>query len=141
MTENNISIQIPSPVQRIEHPLFEQKKVIVDIKRDDLIHKEISGNKWRKLKYNLLAAQKSGYKTITTFGGAYSNHIAATAAAGKYYGFKTVGIIRGESYPELNETLKTATEFGMQLEYVSREEYRSRHDETWLNKLKDKYPN
>ena len=66
------------------------------IKREDLLHPQISGNKFRKLKYNLMAARKAGYQTLITFGGAYSNHIAAVAAAGHAFGFRTIGIIRGE---------------------------------------------
>jgi hypothetical protein len=75
------------------------------LKRDDLIHPEVPGNKWRKLKYNLTAAREQGYARLLTFGGAFSNHIRAVAAAGHYLGFATVGVIRGEEHQPLNESL------------------------------------
>ncbi len=121
----NKSLTLPSPLHKIEDELFLEKKLNVFIKRDDLIHPEISGNKWRKLKCNLLHAKANGFENIVTYGGAYSNHIYATAAAGKYFGFETTGIIRGD---ELNEnsspTLKFAAECGMKLYFVTRNEYR-----------------
>ena len=86
---------IPSPLESINYPLFTEKQINVYVKRDDLIHAEISGNKWRKLKYNLIAAKAQNKNTILTFGGAYSNHISATAAVGKKFDFKTIGVIRG----------------------------------------------
>lgn len=97
------------------------------VKREDLIHKEISGNKFRKLKYNMVAAKAQGATTLVTFGGAFSNHIAATAAAGRIYGMKTIGFIRGDELadkPELNPTLQFAKSQDMQLTFVSRERYR-----------------
>ncbi len=121
----NRILQLPSPLQKLNDVAFDEKGLKVYVKRDDLIHPEISGNKWRKLKYNLLNAKDLGYESILTFGGAYSNHIYATAAAGKYFGFETIGIIRGD---ELNEnssqTLKFAAECGMKLHFVSRSDYR-----------------
>lgn len=121
----NQVLSLPSPLQKLEDALFTANGLKVFVKRDDLIHPEISGNKWRKLKYNLNDAQNQGAKQIITFGGAYSNHIYAMAAAGKYFGFKTVGIVRGE---ELNkkssETLRFASECGMRLHFVTRTEYR-----------------
>ena len=86
---------MPSPVQQIHDPLFTEKGVEIYIKREDLNHRVISGNKWRKLKFNLAAAKAQQHETLLTFGGAYSNHIHAVAGAGKAYGFNTVGIIRG----------------------------------------------
>jgi 1-aminocyclopropane-1-carboxylate deaminase len=99
------------------------------IKREDLIHPFISGNKFRKLKYNLLEAKKLNKKTILTFGGAYSNHIAAVAFAGYESGFKTIGIIRGEELENKiheNPTLSFAQKYGMKFEFISREEYREK---------------
>src|SRR6478609_1948639 len=96
------------------------------IKREDMLHPHISGNKYRKLKYNLAQAKKENQQTLLTFGGAFSNHILAVAAAGKEYGFKTIGIIRGEeleSKVDKNPTLQQAREFGMVFEFVSRESY------------------
>lgn len=125
----NRILTIPSPLQKLDDDLFLQKGIKVFVKRDDLIHHEISGNKWRKLKYNLLEAQKQGIRQIVTFGGAFSNHIYATAAAGKYFGFETVGIIRGDELNEnFSETLRFAAECGMKLHFVSRTEYRAKRE-------------
>ena len=127
-------LNLPSPLQKIEDQIFDKKQLKVFVKRDDLIHSEISGNKWRKLKYNLVKARELGSKSIITFGGAYSNHIYATAAAGKYFGFETIGIIRGN---ELNKnsspTLKFASECGMKLCFVSRNEYREMRESPQSN--------
>lgn len=114
----------------------------VYVKREDVLHNEISGNKFRKLKYNLAEAQTLGFRKLLTFGGAYSNHIAAVAAAGKEFGFKTIGIIRGEELQEKyqeNPTLKKASENGMQFEFVDRTQYRDKNNIQFLNKLKDKF--
>jgi 1-aminocyclopropane-1-carboxylate deaminase len=125
-------------IQKLEGDFF-SSSINVFIKRDDLLHPEISGNKWWKLKYNLEAAQNQGFETILTFGGAYSNHIAATAAACKYAGLKSIGIIRGEKESALNPTLKKASADGMELFFVSREDYRNSHQPEFLNFLKDKF--
>ncbi|MEM9990966.1 MAG: pyridoxal-phosphate dependent enzyme [Bacteroidota bacterium] len=114
-----------TPIQTIETPLLAEKKVQLLLKRDDEIHPEISGNKWRKLKYNLLAAKAQQLDTLVTFGGAFSNHIAATAAAGKTFGFKTIGIIRGERIMPLNPTLALAERCGMNFHFVDRTTYRN----------------
>lgn len=107
------------------------------MKREDLLHPEISGNKWRKLKYNFLRAKEEGTDTILTFGGAYSNHIYATAAAASENGFKSIGIIRGEEHLPLNATLDFAARHGMRLIYWSREAYRSKSSEMKLQALRD----
>jgi 1-aminocyclopropane-1-carboxylate deaminase len=121
----NQILQLPSPLQKLYDATFDEKGLKVFVKRDDLIHHEISGNKWRKLKYNLLNAKVLGYESILTFGGAYSNHIYATAAAGKYFGFETIGIIRGDELNEnSSETLRFAIDCGMKLHFVSRSDYR-----------------
>ena len=104
-----------------------------------MLHSEISGNKIRKLKYNLLQAKNEGHHTLLTFGGAYSNHIYAVAAAGKIYGFKTIGVIRGESYPNLNPTLTFARSKGMHLHYISRADYINKYSVESLKGLKDKF--
>ena len=129
----------PTPVQLIDDPLLQAAKVSLAIKRDDLIHPRISGNKWRKLKYNVVAAREQGHSTLLTFGGAYSNHIAATAAAGKEWGLNTIGIIRGEEQLPLNSTLQLAKEQGMQLYYISREEYRLKHKAEVLQTLEAQF--
>ncbi|RZG80854.1 1-aminocyclopropane-1-carboxylate deaminase/D-cysteine desulfhydrase [Acinetobacter sp. WCHAc060033] len=111
------------------------------IKRLDQIHPQISGNKFFKLKYNFLEAQRLGDKKIITFGGAYSNHIAATAYAAHRFGFDSIGIIRGEELVNkaLNHTLSTAQQFGMQLQFVSREKYRLKDTYEFLQELKLHY--
>ncbi len=126
----------PTPLQKLDDPLFEEKKIHFYLKRDDLIHEAVSGNKWRKLKYNLEEAQRLGKKTLLTFGGAFSNHIYATAAAGKLAGFRTVGIIRGEEHLPLNPTLRFAQLQEMELHYLSRSEYREKKSEEVINQLK-----
>ena len=114
----------------------------VVIRRDDLIHPIISGNKYRKLKYNIEAAKLSGTSTLLTFGGAFSNHIAATAFAGNEFGLETIGIIRGEELAmqkELNPTLEFAQSCGMKLKFVSREVYKNKLDTEFLGELKSEF--
>lgn len=116
--------------------------VKVFIRREDLIHPFVSGNKFRKLKYNLLQAKKENQHTLLTFGGAYSNHIAATAFAGKEHGFQTVGVIRGEELEsKINEnpTLQFAQDCGMKFEFVSRDTYRLKDTANFVEKLREKH--
>lgn len=118
--------------------------ISVQIKREDLIHPFVSGNKFRKLKYNLLQAKAENQKTLLTFGGAFSNHIAAVAFAGKERGFKTIGIIRGDELAQKvneNPTLLFAQKCGMQLEFISREEYRLKSELSFIENLKHKFGN
>lgn len=128
--------------QNIPHQQIEYRNVQITVKRLDLVHPHISGNKFFKLKYNLLEAQSLGLKKILTFGGAYSNHIAATAYAAHLFGFESVGIIRGEELTQrpLNSTLFNAQHFGMQLEFVSRENYRQKDQPEFLNQLQQQFP-
>jgi 1-aminocyclopropane-1-carboxylate deaminase/D-cysteine desulfhydrase-like pyridoxal-dependent ACC family enzyme len=133
------SVKENSPIQLIRDALLEERRVQLFVKRDDLIHPQISGNKWRKLKYNLIAAKKQQHNQIITFGGAFSNHIYATAAAGKLAGIKTIGIIRGERIKPLNPTLQFAEEMGMQLAFVSRADYREKYSLTFQKHLLDKF--
>jgi len=109
------------------------------IKREDLVDYELGGNKWRKMKYNLEAAIQQNHDTLLTFGGAYSNHIYATAAAGKRLDFRTIGIIRGEAHQPLNPTLQFASDCGMQLEYGSRSSYREKNQTEFIERLKEKF--
>ena len=116
--------------------------ISVQIKREDLINPFVSGNKFRKLKYNLLQAKEENQETLLTFGGAFSNHIAAVAFAGKENGFKTIGIIRGDELGRKiaeNPTLSFAQNCGMQLEFISREEYRLKSESSFLENLKAKF--
>ncbi|MBC5994803.1 1-aminocyclopropane-1-carboxylate deaminase/D-cysteine desulfhydrase [Pontibacter cellulosilyticus] len=130
-----------APLQQLQDPLLKAHGITLWIKREDLLHPHISGNKWRKLKYNLQAAKEQQKTTLLTFGGAYSNHIAATAAAGKEYGFKTIGIIRGEEHLPLNPTLSFAASCGMELHYISREKYKLKHEESFLLELAAQFNN
>ena len=114
-------------LQKIADSFIEKHGVNLFVLRLDLIHPTISGNKWYKLKYNLEEAKKQKKETLLTFGGAFSNHIAATAAAGKEFGFKTIGIIRGDELNEdENKILRFAKECGMELNFVSREDYKEK---------------
>lgn len=108
------------------------------IKREDLIHPQISGNKWRKLKYYLADFQASDKKELLSFGGAYSNHIQALAALGNQLKIKTRGIIRGEEAN--NASLDSCLELNMNLHKISRSEYKKRDDASFLNALQDDYP-
>ena len=123
----NSHIVLPTPLQKLESPVFNEKNIEVWVKRDDLTHTAISGNKFRKLKYNLLEAEKRNKNKLLTFGGAFSNHIYALAAAANIFNFESVGIIRGD---ELNEesspTLTFASESGMKMHFVTRIAYRDK---------------
>ena len=131
-------IAFPIPYQTLQLP----QPVQLTIKRLDLIHPQISGNKFFKLKYNLLAAQQQGFSQVLTFGGAFSNHIAATAFAAQHFGFQSIGMIRGEELASqpFNPTLQTAHDLGMQLNFFSRSEYRLRHQAEYLQQLQQQYP-
>ncbi|MGH1410610.1 MAG: 1-aminocyclopropane-1-carboxylate deaminase/D-cysteine desulfhydrase [Aeromonas sp.] len=131
-TEPDGHATLPSPLQRLHHPLLSRYDVELWCKRDDLIHPAISGNKWRKLKYHLLHAREHGKQHLISFGGAYSNHIHALAAAGCQAGLRTTGIIRGEADAVSNTTLMDARRWGMDLVFVDRQSYRRRQDPDWL---------
>lgn len=114
------------------------------IKREDEIHPFISGNKYRKLKYNILRAKAENKETLLTFGGAFSNHILAVAAVGKEFGFKTIGVIRGEELCDKiadNPTLHKAQDFGMIFEFVSRENYNDKNKPEFITRLEEKFGN
>lgn len=126
--------------QKITYEL--PNEISLEIKREDLLHPFISGNKFRKMKYNLLQAKAENQHTLLTFGGAYSNHIAAVAYAGKEQGFKTIGVIRGDELGGKiaeNPTLRFAQECGMQFEFVTREAYRLKTEPEFIANLKDKF--
>ncbi len=118
--------------------------ISLHIRREDLIHPFVSGNKFRKLKYNLLQAKLENQDALLTFGGAFSNHIAAVAFAGKEHGFKTIGIIRGDELGDKiseNPTLQFAQNCGMQFEFISREAYRMKSETAFLENLEQKFGN
>jgi 1-aminocyclopropane-1-carboxylate deaminase len=121
---------------------LENSSVRLFVRREDLIHPFVSGNKFRKLRYNLAEAEKQNFTKLVTFGGAFSNHIAAVAYAGKLLGFETIGIIRGDELEANwrdNPTLQFAHSCGMQFEFVSREVYRTKEDVSFLDSLKTKF--
>ena len=149
MTINNSSFfnqVFQTENQQVFLPILEEKYVKLFVKREDKIHPFVSGNKFRKLKYNIEEAIKEQKNTLLTFGGAFSNHIVATAVAGKLSGLKTIGIIRGdelgkdvENTLSHNTTLRKAHENGMQLHFVSRLNYREKTTEEFIQKLKNQF--
>jgi len=130
---------LPSPIQEVDFPLLKNKNIRLWIKRDDLIHPWVSGNKYRKLKYNLKSAIENKCKNIVTFGGAFSNHLHATAGACALLGLKSVGIVRGE-IDLSNPTIKFCIERGMNLIPVSRAAYRLKENSQEIMELIQKYP-
>ncbi|MEJ3742220.1 pyridoxal-phosphate dependent enzyme [Actinomycetes bacterium KLBMP 9797] len=131
--------RVPSPVVELVDDRLAAREVRVYLKRDDLIHPELPGNKWRKLKYNLAAAAEQGHRTLLTFGGAYSNHVRAVAAAGHYFGFATVGVIRGEEHLPLNPVLSYSVAREMRLVYLDRTAYRARRESSVIDGLRRQY--
>ena len=111
----------------------------ITLKREDQLHPTVSGNKFRKLKYNLLQAKQEGYNILLTFGGAFSNHLTATAAAGKIMGFKTIGVVRGEEERKLNSSLQFCQDQGMILYPISRSDYSQKHLPKLMMQLKNKF--
>ena len=134
-------MNLPSPIQKLESELLSEKQIELWIKRDDLIHPAISGNKWRKLKWNIEKAKDNKKSTVLTFGGAFSNHIAATAFACKQAGLKSIGVIRGEKVEPLNATLVKAQKDGMQLHFVSRAAYVLKKDDDFILGLHNQFGN
>ncbi|MBO0939060.1 1-aminocyclopropane-1-carboxylate deaminase/D-cysteine desulfhydrase [Fibrella sp. HMF5335] len=136
----------PSPLTYLPDPFPQPVPVRLYLKRDELLHPTVSGNKWRKLKYNLIEANRLGFKRIVTFGGAYSNHLYATAAAGHLFGFETVGVVRGDELagsPDcnkpLNATLQFCRDHGMTLHFVSRTDYRRAAEPAYLAQLQEQF--
>lgn len=134
-----------TPLVEIYHNLFNIKNIRVWVKLDYKNHPEIQGNKLHKLRLNLAYLKQQQKTSILTFGGAYSNHIAATAAAGKELKIEAIGVIRGDElknqYDKWSPTLKLAHKNGMTFKFVSRSEYRLRHNQDYLTYLKTQYPN
>ncbi|MFC5802355.1 1-aminocyclopropane-1-carboxylate deaminase/D-cysteine desulfhydrase [Streptomyces formicae] len=131
--------RLPSPVEPVEDERFTRHGVRLLLKRDDLIHQDLPGNKWRKLAPNLPAAAG---RPVLTFGGAYSNHLRATAAAGRLLGFPTIGVVRGEELAgrPLNPSLARCAADGMRLRFVDRATYRRRADPQVLAELLTELP-
>ncbi|MDO4727885.1 MAG: pyridoxal-phosphate dependent enzyme [Bacteroidota bacterium] len=141
----NLIAELNNVVQsKVERLYFEEfgSDVEVYIKREDLLHPYISGNKYRKLKYNLIEAYNKGYTQLLTFGGAFSNHIHATAYAAQMYGFKLIVVVRGEELENQianNPTLQFVANQGGVIKFVDRETYRNKNDIQFINKLRNKY--
>lgn len=131
--------KLPSPLQEVKYPPITDCGAVLYIKRDDLIHPEVSGNKWRKLKYNFEKARLRGNRLIVTAGGAFSNHIAATAAAGQLFGFRTAGVIRGEDADLNNPTLRFAQDCGMEIVRISRAAYRTEGSHDFSDMVKTRF--
>ncbi|ESP95338.1 MULTISPECIES: 1-aminocyclopropane-1-carboxylate deaminase/D-cysteine desulfhydrase [Pseudoalteromonas] len=129
-----------SPLQTINHPLLVEKKIDLIIKRDDLLHPTVQGNKWRKLKYNLLELKRQQYQSLLTFGGAFSNHLYATAMASKVFQIPAHFIVRGPNLDPKNPTLRFAKACGVNLLPVTRVEYRQRHETDYLAQLQRQFP-
>lgn len=131
-----------SLIQQLKLENCSQRDIYLGVKRDDLIDDLVSGNKWRKLKYNILAVKAQKKERVITFGGAYSNHLVATAKACFIHGLESVGIVRGDELSvNSNVTLKACHGFGMKLVFVSREEYIFREDNLYLEQLHLEFPN
>ena len=126
-------------LQPIPHPAATRHGVRLLLWRDDLLNPDLPGNKARKLKYNLLAARAQGHTRLLTFGGAYSNHLAAVATAGRLYGFDTIGLVHGEEHTPLNPTLARCAADGMRLHYLDRPTYRRRAEPAFLAELQQDY--
>lgn len=132
------TFKTPSPLQPVEFN-SPHNNIELFIKRDDLIHPDISGNKWRKLKLNIEQAKHKRKNTILTFGGAHSNHIAATAKTANLFGMESIGIIRGEEADLLNPTLDFALKNGMKIHRVSRTEYKDKATWDYKESLKETF--
>jgi len=128
-----------SPLIKLEDPLFDQKKLEVFIKRDELIHPLISGNKWRKLKYNLLEFKQKNKKHLLSFGGAFSNHLLALAASCSEQDIKGTIIVRGDGPDPNNPTLRLATKMGINIQFTDRTSYKKRHDQDYQQELLEHY--
>ncbi len=125
-----------SILQAIEIPELVQRGIKLYVKRDDLIHNEVSGNKWRKLKYNIEQVYQGKFEGVFTFGGAFSNHLVATASACNQLGLKSIGFVRGNELTiNSNDTLKRCYELGMELRFLSREEYALRNDKQYIHEI------
>jgi 1-aminocyclopropane-1-carboxylate deaminase len=136
---DRLGLVLPSPLVRLDSPGLDRRQVRLFLKRDDLIHPDIPGNKWRKLKYNLAAAYAEGASTLLTFGGAYSNHLRAVAAAAAHCGFGSIGVVRGEPHEPLNEVLSFARDRGMRLTYLDRAGYRRKTSPELLSVLRQRF--
>ncbi len=135
---NDIVFPEQLPVDTIQDDVLKDRNIRIGMLRLDLLHPQISGNKWFKLKYNIEAAKKQDAKSILSFGGAYSNHLHALAYAGHLSGIKTIGILRGEEIS--NPTLDDCRSWGMELHFISRDQYRHKYESGFLSAIREKFP-
>jgi 1-aminocyclopropane-1-carboxylate deaminase len=140
MINKGIGALVPSPLQRLDLPVCREKKIQLFVKRDDLIHPVLSGNKYRKSKYNLEFAFQNNIQTIITFGGAYSNHLHAIAGICHDLGLQSIGIVRGDGPDPNNSTLNWCLEKGMQLFFVNRSDYRLKEESREVSEIISKFP-
>ena len=137
-----MSVPIPllTPhLDRVDCEFLRERDIAFDVLRLDCMHPQLHGNKWFKLKYNVQFIQENSIKTVLSFGGAWSNHLYALAAAGRHFGFRTIGIVRGEIVEPLNPVLRFARERGMELVAVSRSDYRLREEPEFIESLQEKF--
>lgn len=140
MTNESSLISYTSPpIQEVKAGFLEEAGVRLLVRREDLNHPFVSGNKWWKLKYNLARASALGVDTLLTVGGAYSNHVYSVAAAAHALGLKSIGVIRGEEALPLNATLRFATERGMTIHYISRQAFREKSAPEFVERLREQY--
>ena len=132
------TLSIPSPIEEVSHPILTKNNIKLSVKREDLIHPVISGNKWRKLKYHLIHIANSKNRRALTFGGAFSNHICAFAQACKEMKIDPIVIVRGEEDIH-NPTLRSIASIGAKLIYMDRTSYRKKDQISFLDELRDKY--
>ena len=140
LPENIVNISAAS-TDEVQLPMINNHNIALDILRLDKIDPVISGNKWFKLKYYLENAVQNGQQRVLTFGGAYSNHIIATACAASKAGVQSIGIIRGEKPAQFSHTLSDAVQLGMQLVFISRDEYNQKNNPAFIEQLKQEYDN
>lgn len=136
---NRCDLQLPSPVHCLADPEVESAGLQLWLKRDDLIHPELGGNKWRKLRLNLERARLLGKNTLVTFGGLHSNHLYATAAVARRLGLRSIALLRGEPPQPLTPTLQFVQECGMALHYLSRTAYRHKHQPHFQQQLRERF--
>ena len=134
------SFNYPLSIDTLSLPELAERHVYADVLRLDKLHAVISGNKWFKLKNHLQAAMKKSSQQFITFGGAWSNHIVAAAYAAQQTGLRAIGIIRGEKPAVMSDTLRSAADYGMQLEFISREVYKQKDDPVFLEQLQTRWP-
>lgn len=137
--EELLDIASRVPVQRVELDALVGAGIELLVRRDDLVDPELAGNKFYKLFFNVCDAREQGFSLLLSFGGAYSNHLHALAAAGRRYRFKTLGVVRGERPAQLSPTLRDAEAWGMKLVFIGREEYRHKNEQELIAGLRAQY--